>query len=171
MWKLLYKIDIHDIRYKYGKLWPRSGAIALSFNDRPFEMKTILIVDDDQQLRELFGLFLRRSGYGVIEADSGIAALELARQYLPDLIVSDVDMPGGNGAFLLRNIRADPELKSRQVVLMTGRPDLLTPRKGMEDGADDFLVKPVSLQEFLNCVKARFSRASLCWRVEDQMVA
>jgi hypothetical protein len=64
MWKLLYKIDIHDIRYKYGKLWPRFGAIALSFNDRPFEMKTILIVDDDQQLRELFGLFLRRSGYG-----------------------------------------------------------------------------------------------------------
>jgi DNA-binding response OmpR family regulator len=54
---------------------------------------------------------------------------------------------------------------------MTGRPDLLAPRKGMEDGADDFLVKPVSLEEFLNCVKARFSRASLCWPMEDQMVA
>jgi DNA-binding response OmpR family regulator len=171
MWKLLYKIDIHDIHYKYGKLWPGFGAIALSFNDRPFGMKTILLVDDDQQVRELFGLVLRRNGYGVIEADSGVTGLELARQYLPDLIVSDVDMPGGNGASLLRNIRVDPELKSLQVVLMTGRPDLLAPRKGMEDGADDFLVKPVSLQEFLNCVKARFSRASLCWPMEDQMVA
>ena len=84
MWKLLYKIDIQDIHYKYGKLWPGFGAIAFSFSDRPFVgMKTILLVDDDQQVRELFGLVLRRSGYGVIEADSGVAGLELARQHLP----------------------------------------------------------------------------------------
>lgn len=135
-----------------------------------FGMKTILLVDDDPQLRALFSLALRRSGYKVIEADSGVAGLELARQELPDLILSDIDMPEGDGASLLRDIRLDPELRSKQVVLMTGRPDLLTPRMGMEEGADDFLVKPVSLQAFLSCVKARFDGASPGEQKENAMM-
>ena len=134
-------------------------------------MKTILLVDDDQQVRTMFGLALRRSGYHVIEADSGDTALGMARQHLPDLILSDINMPGGDGSTLLHDIRHDPELRSKQGVLMPGRPDLVTPRKGMEEGADDFLVKPVSLADLLSCVEARFSRASISWRVEDQMLA
>jgi signal transduction histidine kinase len=134
-------------------------------------MKTILLVDDDQQVRTMFGMALRRNGYHVIEADSGGAALDLARQHLPDLILSDIHMPGGDGSTLLHDIRHDPELRSRQVVLMTGRPDLVTPRRGMEEGADDFLVKPVDLKALLNCVEARFGRASISWRVEDRMLA
>jgi signal transduction histidine kinase len=134
-------------------------------------MKTILLVDDDLQVRTMFGLALRRIGYNVLEADSGSTGLAMARQHLPDLILTDVHMPGGDGSTLLHDIRHDPELRSKQVVLMTGRPDLITPRKGMEEGADDFLVKPVSLQGLRNCVEARFSRASINWRVEDQMVA
>ena len=130
-----------------------------------------MIVDDDQQVREVLGLALRRSGYYVIEADSGAAALQMARLNLPDLIVSDIDMPGGDGASLLHEIRLDPELKSRQIVLMSGKPDLLARRKSMEEGADDFLEKPFSLQEFLSCVKARFNRALLSWPVVDQMAA
>ena len=134
-------------------------------------MKTILLIDDDQQVRTMFGLALRRAGYRVIEADSGVTGLALARQHLPDLILSDIHMPGGDGSSLLREIRRDPELKARQVVLMTGRPDLVTPRKGMEEGADDFLVKPVSLEALRNCVDARFKRMSISWRVEDDMLA
>jgi len=94
----------------------------------------------------------------------------MAREHLPDLILSDICMPGGDGSTLLRDIRHDPELRSKQVVLMTGRPDLVTPRKGMEEGADDFLVKPISLEALRNCVEARFNRASISWRVEDQML-
>jgi len=134
-------------------------------------MKTILIVDDDTQLRKIFTIALGRKGYRVIEADSGITGLALARQHLPDLILSDIHMPGGDGPTLLRDIRRDPELRSKQVVLMTGRPDLVTPRKGMEEGADDFLEKPVGLDALLNCVEARFNRASISWRVEDQQLA
>jgi len=134
-------------------------------------LKTILLIDDDQQVRAMFGLALRKNGYHVIEADSGVAGLAMARQHLPDLILSDIHMPGGDGSTLLRDIRRDPELKSKQVVLITGRPDLVTPRKGMEEGADDFLVKPVNLKTLLSCVEARFSRASISWRVEDQMLA
>ena len=133
-------------------------------------MKTILLVDDDQQLRVMFKTALASNGYRVIEADSGVTGLEMARRHLPDLILSDIHMPGGDGSTLLHDIRHDPELRSKQVVLMTGRPDLATPRQGMEDGADDFLVKPVSLKALLSCVAARFSRASVSWRVEDQIL-
>jgi DNA-binding response OmpR family regulator len=141
-----------------------------TLNQASIGMNTILLVDDDQQVREFLGLALRRSGYYVIEADSGGAALPIARHRRPDLIVSDIDMPGGDGASLLREIRLDPELRSGQIVLMTGSPDLLARRKGMEEGADDFLVKPFSLQEFLSCVRARFNRA-FKWPVVDQMAA
>jgi signal transduction histidine kinase len=134
-------------------------------------MKTILLIDDDPQLRKVFGLALRRDGYHVIEADSGITGLETARRHLPDLILTDVNMPGGDGSTLLRAIRRDPELKFRQVVLMTGKPDLVTPRKGMEEGADDFLLKPISFDDLRNCMQARFNRAAISWRVEDQVVA
>ena len=133
-------------------------------------MKTILLIDDEEEVRKTFGLALRRSGYHVIEADTGPSGLAMARKHLPDLILSDIHMPGGDGATLLRDIRHDPELRVRQVVLMTGKPEQVTPRKGMEEGADDFLVKPVSMEALLGCVKARFSRASVSWRVEDEML-
>src|ERR1700733_7534066 len=134
-------------------------------------MKSILLIDDEEQLRKIFALALRKGGYHVIEAVNGTEGLALARQHLPDLILTDVHMPGGDGSTLLRDIRQDPALRSKQVVLMTGRPDLVTPRKGMEEGADDFLVKPGGLSALLSCVEARFSRASISWRVEDQMLA
>jgi signal transduction histidine kinase len=134
-------------------------------------MKTILLIDDDLQLRRMFNLALTRSGYRVIEADSGISGLEMARKHLPDLILSDIHMPGGDGSTLLRDIRRDPELRSKQVVLMTGRTDMITPRKSMEDGADDFLEKPVDLKALQKCMEARFNRASINWRVEDRLLA
>ena len=134
-------------------------------------MKTILLIDDSVMLRMTFGKALRESGYHVIEADSGAEGLVLARRHLPDLILSDVQMPGGDGPSLLREIRKDPVLKARQVVLMTGKPELMTPRKGMEEGADDFLLKPVTFDVLLRCVETRFQRASINWRVEDEMLA
>lgn len=134
-------------------------------------MKTILLVDDNLPLVRTYGMALRQKGYHVIEADSGVTGLALARKHLPDLILSDIDMPGGDGATFLREIRHDPELHSKQVVLMTGRPDLVTPRKGMEDGADDFLLKPVDIETLQNCVAARFRRAAVNWRVEDRTLS
>ena len=131
-------------------------------------MKLIHIIDDDEQIRRSFGMALRNRGYRVIESDSGTTGLELARHQRPDLILTDINMPGGDGQTLLKHIRADPELCSKQVVLMTGRPDLVTPRRGMEQGADDFLVKPVMRDALLTCMEARLNRAEIHWRVEDR---
>jgi CheY-like chemotaxis protein len=128
-------------------------------------MKTILLVEDDKQLRTLFGLALRKGGYHVIEVDSGLTGLEMARKYLPDLILSDINMPSGDGTALLRQIRRDPELKSTQFVRMTGDTGLETPCMKMEEVPDGFLLKPVSLQAFLNCVKARCNRSAGGYRI------
>jgi len=132
-------------------------------------MKTILLVDDDQELRTLFGRVLRRGGYYVIEADSGVNGLEMARKHLPDLILSDINMPGGDGVSLLRDVRRDPELKSRQFVFLSGTTDLVSLRNSIEERADDFLTKPVSFQVLLSCMKVRFSCASISWRAEEQI--
>ena len=118
-----------------------------------------------------YGLVLRKAGYHVIEANSGSVALKMAQQHLPDLILSDIHMPGGDGSTLLHDLRNDPELKSKQIVLMTGKPEQSTPRRIMEEGADDFLAKPATMEALLGCVKARFSRASISWRVEDGTLA
>ena len=119
-------------------------------------MKTILIVDDEPPVRSLYGLVLRKNGYHVIEADSEGVALDMARNHLPDLILSDIFILESDGVSLLRQIRGDPKLMSRQFVLMTGSPDLVMSLKGIE-GADDFLVKPISLQVLLSCIKKRLS--------------
>jgi two-component system sensor histidine kinase/response regulator len=133
-------------------------------------MKTILLLDDDPSILSTFSLALQHHGYNVIEASSGEEGLKLARKHLPDLILSDISMPGTGGQAVLQSIREDPELSTMQVVLMTGQTHIVTSRRGMELGADDFLTKPVSLSELLQCVEARFKRAQVHWRVEDRML-
>jgi len=134
-------------------------------------VKTILLLDDDENILSTFSMALRHHGYRVIEASSGDVGLELARKHLPDLILSDISMPGKDGQAVLQQIRLDPELSTKQVVLMTGQTHLVTPRRGMELGADDFLVKPISLGDLLRCVEARLQRAQIHWRVEDRMLS
>ena len=134
-------------------------------------MKTILLLDDDESILSIFGMALRHHGYRVIEASSGDEGIELAKKHLPDLILSDISMPGKDGQAVLQTIRQHPELSTKQVVLMTGQTHLVTQRRGMELGADDFLVKPVSLGDLLRCVEARLERAQIHWRVEDRMLS
>lgn len=132
-------------------------------------MKTILLIDDDEAIRTVLGRTLQHYGYRVILAASGKEGLEVARQQLPDLILTDFNMPEMDGQAVLNQIRQDPALSNRQVVLMTGDPKAITPRKGMESGADDFLLKPVGMEDLLRCVEARLKRAQIHWRVEDRM--
>jgi signal transduction histidine kinase len=133
-------------------------------------MKTILLIDDDETILSTFRLALEHHGRQVITAASGDEGIALARQHLPDLIISDINMPGTDGRSVLQALRADPQLGTKQIVLMTGNPSAVTPRTGMNLGADDFLVKPFSLEDLLRCVEARLDRADLNWRVEDRIL-
>jgi signal transduction histidine kinase len=134
-------------------------------------MKTVLLIDDDPVVLSTYAIALQNQGYAVLTATSGEEGLAEAKRKLPDVIVSDIHMPGTDGRAVLRAIREDPSLGHKQFVLMTGNPHDVTPRSGMELGADDFLVKPFGLDELLRCVEARLQRAQVHWRVEDRVVS
>jgi two-component system sensor histidine kinase/response regulator len=132
-------------------------------------MKTILIIDDDAAICGMLSTALKQCGHHAITANSGSAGMELARKHLPDLILCDITMPGMDGRSVLQALREDAELGATQIVLMTGNIHDVTPRSGMELGADDFLVKPFTFDELTRCVDARLKRASLHWRVEGKV--
>jgi len=133
-------------------------------------MKTVLLIDDDEDVLATLSFALTHHGQRVLTAGTGDEGIALARQHLPDLIISDINMPGTDGRSVLQTLRADPQLGTKQIVLMTGNTSAITPRSGMNLGADDFLVKPFSLDDLLRCVEARLKRADLNWRVEDRIL-
>jgi DNA-binding NtrC family response regulator len=107
--------------------------------------KRLLIVDDDPAIRRSLTETLVEEGYTVEAADGPEHALELARRTPPDVVLSDVRMPGGDGIGLLRRLRSD--VPSADVILMTAYDDLPTVAEAMSAGAIDFLVKPLRLAE------------------------
>lgn len=126
----------------------------------------ILLVDDDEITRISMAGRLKRLGYRVIEAGDGNAGLTATRRHRPDLIILDWMMPGLDGPSVCEAIRADAELKSSHVVLMTAhdRPDQIV--EGLSRGADDFLSKAASKQEVLARVQASLRASALVREIE-----
>ena len=130
----------------------------------------ILVIDDDKEVLTTCAFALRHEGYRVLEASSGEEGLEVARQERPALILSDINMPGLDGRGVLRRMRESGDLADCQIVLMTGNGSHVTPRLGMELGADDFLVKPFSLEALRRCVGTRLARANERGRIRDRLL-
>ncbi len=105
-------------------------------------MKKILVIDDEEWLREMILLALSQKGYEVIEAESGAVGVEKARQILPDLVLCDVNMRQMDGYRTLSSLRGEPTTAAIPFILMTGAADTAGMRHGMELGADDYLPKP-----------------------------
>lgn len=126
----------------------------------------ILLVDDDEITRTGMAGRLKRLGYRVIEAGDGTAGLTAIRAQRPDLVILDWMMPGMDGPSVCEAIRADPELRSSQVVLMTAhdRPEQIA--EGLSRGADDFLSKAASRQEVLARVQASLRSSALVREIE-----
>jgi DNA-binding response OmpR family regulator len=106
-------------------------------------MATILIVDDEQPLRELLAEILESDGHQVMMAGNGREALTIVVRDRPDLVVSDVMMPLLNGVGLCRQIKTDPSTATLPVILMSS----VGPRVVAESGADAFVQKPFDLDE------------------------
>ena len=104
-----------------------------SSSNQAAALKTILIVEDDVQLSTTMALGLETYGYRTLCAADAVEGWRLARAHLPDLIISDIDMPGKDGRRLLNEMRADPELSNRQFVLMTGKRDEGNTRQTFND--------------------------------------
>ncbi len=122
-------------------------------------MKTILVVDDEEWLREMVKVVLDHRGFSVIEAENGTRGIELARQHLPDLVLCDVNMQQTNGYLTLAALRETPATAAIPFILMTGYADPAGMRQGMELGADDYLPKPFTAEQLCGAVEARLRKA------------
>lgn len=120
--------------------------------------KSLLIVDDDDEIRELLEYDLAQSGYKVDTAQNGLEGLEKAVSNYYDLVLLDVMMPKMNGFDVCKNIRkSKPELP---VLLLTAKGTIDDKTQGFDCGADDYLVKPFDIQEVLLRVRALLRRKS-----------
>jgi DNA-binding response OmpR family regulator len=134
-------------------------------------VKTILIVDDEPQIAEIAGDYLRAGGFDVITAEDGVRALELVRGRRPDLVVLDLGLPGMDGTDVARAIRRDSDLP---IIMLTARVQEDDRLRGLEIGADDYITKPFSPRELVARVRAVLRRArpesSDVFRVDDLII-
>lgn len=122
----------------------------------------VLLVEDDPDLLALLAIALRRSGLRVVQAASGEAALEAVDTEDVGCVVSDLGLPGMNGVELVRALRRRPETSTLPFLLMTGSGDADSVIAGLDAGADDFLAKPVRLDELVARVRAHL-RTQAAW--------
>lgn len=120
--------------------------------------RLVLVAEDDAHVRRLIALGLRRAGYDVAEATDGEEALARVAEVLPDVIVSDIMMPGMDGLTMLRRLRADVRTCAVPVILLTANGatnDLVT---GLDLGADDYVAKPFNMPELVARVRTKIDR-------------
>jgi DNA-binding response OmpR family regulator len=121
-------------------------------------MATILVVDDDEIVARSVELSLRRDGYQVSVAHSGVDGLKLARRESPALIILDIIMPGMDGYAVCRELRRDPLLGDVPVLFLTAKVKDEDKIEGFRAGGDDYLTKPFNIDELVLRVKAILRR-------------
>ena len=120
-------------------------------------MFNILIVEDDKNLRKLIVTCLKKNSYNTYEAFNGNEALEVLDQNYIDLIISDVMMPEMDGFQLIKELR-DSKYKT-PILLITAKSDIKDKKKGFLLGADDYMVKPINIEELLLRVQVLLRRS------------
>ena len=127
---------------------------------------SLLVVEDDDDLRQTLARRLSESGYEVATAATGPEALAAVEAHVPDLVVLDVMLPGLDGVEVCRRLRADHPLL--YILMLTARADELDRVVGLEVGADDYVTKPFSLQEVVARIRSALRRVRT---VREQMAA
>lgn len=118
-------------------------------------MKKILIVDDDEYIRNLVTSLLMREGFKTIAAENGLVALNLLQKELCDLAIVDIMMPVMNGYLLTTEIRKEYDIP---IILLTAKSQIEDKEKGFESGTDDYLIKPFEPKELIFRVNALLRR-------------
>ncbi|MCI9484595.1 MAG: response regulator transcription factor [Clostridiaceae bacterium] len=118
--------------------------------------KKILIVEDDDNIRELLRLYLEREGYEILEAENGAAGMSRWKADQPDLILLDMMMPVMDGWQVCREIRESGS--TTPIIMITAKGETMDKVTGLEMGADDYIVKPLEMQEVVARVRALFRR-------------
>ncbi|MBC5786016.1 protein kinase [Ramlibacter sp. USB13] len=129
-------------------------------------MTTVLVVEDDAAIRNNLARLLKLEGYAVSVAVNGSEGLAAARSLRPDVVISDINMPGLDGFALVEALRTDPALATTVVLMLTALDDRASMRRGMKSGADDYLAKPFTRDELLEALGALLKKRG---RIEDSI--
>ncbi|RPI59756.1 MAG: hybrid sensor histidine kinase/response regulator, partial [Ignavibacteriales bacterium] len=121
-------------------------------------MKTVLIVEDEKDLRFNLQEMLESAGYNVLSAINGNEALELTSHIEPDLILSDIRMPDMDGIELLKSLQLNSLTANIPFIFLTAKVEMQDLREGMVLGADDYLMKPYKIDDVLNAINSRLKK-------------
>ena len=124
-------------------------------------MPLIVLIEDDAANRMLVTSVLKKEGHQVLSADNGIDGVALVRLHRPDLVISDVQMPGMDGLQVLAALRRDASISATPVILLTFLDERSDMRMAMVAGADDYITKPFRPQELLEAVAAQLNRRQM----------
>ena len=120
--------------------------------------ETIVIIEDDESIREMLRYYFHYVGYEVACFESGEEYFEKGGDYKPSLFILDIMLPGMDGLEILRRVRTDARLEDTPVLMLTARTSEMDKVKGLETGADDYVVKPFGIMELQARVKALLRR-------------
>ncbi|MEG1559891.1 MAG: response regulator transcription factor [Clostridia bacterium] len=120
--------------------------------------RTIFIVEDDPDIREIMNYALNSAGYEIVGFDNGETMLSELVMHAPDLLLLDIMLPGMDGLSILKAFRSDPKFLRTPVMLVSAKMTELDKVKGLDIGADDYLTKPFGVMELVSRVKALLRR-------------
>ncbi|HZX59977.1 MAG TPA: response regulator [Mucilaginibacter sp.] len=123
--------------------------------------KKVLIIEDNNDIRENVVEILQLAGYTVFDANNGKTGVELALKHMPDIILCDIMMPELDGYGVLYMLNKNPEIATTPFIFLTAKAERIDLRKGMEMGADDYLTKPFDDMELLNAIESRLKKKDL----------
>lgn len=131
--------------------------------------KTILVVDDEQDLLDLIEYNLKKEGFDVLKAEDGLEGIEVARKHRPDLVLLDIMMPKMDGLEVVERMRDDKKLKRIPIIFLTARGDEKTEVEGLDKGGDDYITKPISTTKLISRIKAVLRRFEETEEMADQI--
>ena len=120
--------------------------------------KTILVVDDEEDLLDLIEYNLKQEGFKVFTADRGTKGIEMAKEHKPDLVLLDLMMPGMSGYEVCEALRADSATQHTPIIFLTAKDDEASEIEGLNKGADDYITKPISTVKLVSRIKALLRR-------------
>jgi two-component system alkaline phosphatase synthesis response regulator PhoP len=120
--------------------------------------RTILIVDDEQDLLDLIEYNLKREGFLVLRAENGEKGISIAKERQPDLVLLDIMMPRMNGHQVCETLRGDAATRRIPIIFLTARDDEKSEIEGLNKGADDYVTKPISTIKLISRIKAVLRR-------------
>ncbi len=132
-------------------------------------MSTILVIDDEDDIREILAYNLSKEGYKVLEANNGKQGISIANSLKPDLIILDVMMPEMDGIEVCEILRKNPQTEKVLICMLTARGEDYSQIAGFNAGADDYVAKPIKPKVLISRINAMIRRSELTSTIEEEV--